>query len=291
MVVYSIKDIEKLTGVKAHTIRIWEKRYEIIVPKRTKTNIRYYLESDLKDIINIAFLNKNGYKISKIVNLKPEERKKIAAEISKIDTAFENQIDAITFSILELDEQSLSHIFDQHIKQQGFENTMVNIINPLLEKLWVMWMAGSMSGVHERFVSQLLLRKSILAINSLPPPSGTYKGKIIVYLPEDENHELSLYYLHFLLMKNNYRVINLGKGINLSNILNAYQIVKPDYIFAIINDSFENKPLQPYLETICNTISCDLIISGYQPLRQTIKTPTNCKLLSSIEDVQKHFKL
>ncbi len=291
MVVYSIKDIEKLTGVKAHTLRIWEKRYNIVCPKRTNTNIRYYLEDDLKDIMNITFLNKNGYKISKIANLSSVERKRIAAEISKIDAQFENQIDAITFAILELDEKNLSHIFDHHISQLGFERTIKEIINPLLEKLWVMWIAGSISGVHERFVSQLLLRKSIVAIDSLKQVESEVKGKFLIYLPENENHELSLYFLQYLLKKNGYEVLNLGKDINITNILNAYRLAKPDYIFTIINDSFENKPLKPYIEAIKSGIDCTLIISGYQPLRQELVSEPNCIILKSFMDVEKYLNI
>ncbi len=291
MVVYSIKDIEKLTGVKAHTLRIWEKRYSILKPKRTKTNIRYYLEEDLKDIMNITYLNKNGYKISKIACLTQEDRKRIAAEISKVDAQFENQIDAITFAILELDGKNLSHIFDHHIKQIGFERTIREIINPLLEKLWVMWIAGSISGVHERFVSQILLRKSIVAINDLKLVEADIKGKFIIYLPENENHELSLYILHYLLKKNGYEVVNLGKDINLTDILNAHRIIKPEYIFTLINDGFESQPLQPYIDAILKGIDCKLIISGYQPVRQELQATEKCVILNSFMDIEKYLNL
>lgn len=286
MVVYSIKDIEKLTGVKAHTLRIWEKRYSILNPKRTKTNIRYYLEEDLRDIMNISFLNRNGYKISKIAILSSDERKRIAAKLSKLDIQFENQIDAITMAILDLDQNNLNHILDHHIKQIGFERTIKEIINPMLEKLWVMWIAGSITGVHERFVSQLLLRKSIVAINEIKGKKDKPKGKAIVYLPEKENHELSLYFLHFLLIKNGYEVLNLGKDINLTNILNAQRLYQSEYIFTIINDSFEDKPLFKYIETILSSIDCKFVISGYQPVRQEIKTTEKCIILNSIMDVE-----
>jgi len=114
MVVYSIKDIEKLTGVKAHTIRIWEKRYSIVIPKRTKTNIRYYDEDDLKNVMNIALLNNNGYKISSIAKLSIDERQTIAAKLNNVDSKFENNIDAIMYSVLRLDEHNINLILNQH---------------------------------------------------------------------------------------------------------------------------------------------------------------------------------
>ena len=203
MVVYSIKDLEKLSGVKAHTLRIWEKRYGIIEPKRTDTNIRYYLDEDVQKILNIALLNKKGYKISKISKMTVAEIKAKVAEISEVDAQFEDQVDGLILSMLELDEAKFNRIIDHNIEQRGFEEAMEVVIYPLLDKLSMMWIAGSVKSVHENFVSSIIRRKMIVCIDKL---SNKVKrsDKIMIYLPEGETHELSLLYLHFVLKKRGF---------------------------------------------------------------------------------------
>ncbi len=159
MIIYSISDIEKLSGVKAHTIRIWEKRYGIIPNRRTDTNIRFYTDEDLQIILNIALLNRRGYKISKIASMNNEEIKQAVAAFCEVDEMFENQIDALTLAMLELNEYNFLKIFDQHLKNIGLEKTMDEIIYPFLDKLSIMWVAGSVRGVHEAFVTNIIKSK------------------------------------------------------------------------------------------------------------------------------------
>ena len=128
MVVYTIKDLEKLSGVKAHTLRIWEKRYNIITPKRTPTNIRYYLDEDLKSILNIALLNRNGIKISKIAQMDESAIQKKVAEITDVDESFESQLDSLTISLLELDEEKFVKLMNKNFEQRGCTETMLEVI-------------------------------------------------------------------------------------------------------------------------------------------------------------------
>ena len=139
MAVYSINDIEKLSGVKAHTIRIWEKRYDILANRRTDTNIRYYLDEDLELILNIAHLNKKGIKISKLATMTPEEIKQKIADSCEVDVIFENHIDGLMLSMFELNEYKFLKLLNHHIREIGFEKTMDDVIYPMLDKLSVMW--------------------------------------------------------------------------------------------------------------------------------------------------------
>jgi len=132
--VYSIKDLEKLSGINAHTIRAWEHRYDIIEPKRTKTNIRYYEDEDLKFLLNIALLNKNGIKISKIADMSRSEIAEKVAAISEVNFEHGTQLDALTISMIEMDEYKFDRIITTNIQQMGFEKTMVEVIHPFLEK-------------------------------------------------------------------------------------------------------------------------------------------------------------
>ena len=291
MVAYSIKDLEKLSGVKAHTLRIWEKRYGIIRPKRTQTNIRYYLDEDLKLVLNIALLNRNGYKISKIADMEPEQIQEKVAELSDVDKEFENQLDSLTLSMIDLDEYKFNKILDTNIEQRGFQKTMLEVVYPLLDKLSVMWMSGSIKAVQENFVSNLIRRKTIAAIDKLPINTTPGKPGFIIFLPEGERHELSLLFLHFILREAKFRVINLGSEVNVYDLQDAVKIFDTSHIFTIINDSFNDSPIQPYIENL-STLFPDqtILFSGFQLIRPNVKCPGNCKILSSIKDVQQYIR-
>ena len=250
MAVYSINDVEKLCGIKAHTIRIWEKRYAIIQPRRTETNIRFYLDEDLQKILNISLLNRNGYKISKISKMADGEIKRIVSELADVAWESEDNLDALMHAMLELDEFKFNKILDHNIASNGFETTMDDIVYPLMEKLSMMWIAGSIKGVHENFVANVIRRKTIVAIDQISNGYNPNALKFIIYLPENESHELSLLFLHFLLKDAGIKVINLGSGIPLIDVLEGQRICKADYIFTIFNDSFTDAPLQPYLNEL-----------------------------------------
>ncbi len=288
MVVYSIKDIEKLSGVKAHTIRMWEKRYSIITPRRTETNIRYYLDEDLKQILNIALLNKNGIKISKIAKMSEDEITSMVAELSDVDSVHEGNIDGLMLSMFELNETKFNRILNKHIEGNGMQKTMDEVIYPFLDKLSSMWFTGSIKGVHENFVSFLIRRKLIVAIDELNIQSPPHRA--IIYLPEGETQELSLLYLHYILKKKNVAVVNLGFNVPMIDLIEAQQIFKSQYIFGFFNDSFSESPLQPYLNELSHHLEeCKICISGYQTISQQITLPHNVQILNGISEVHKVF--
>lgn len=291
MVIYSIKDIEHLTGVKAHTIRIWEKRYNIVEPKRTETNIRYYLEQDLKHILNVALLNKHGHKISHIAKMNHGEIIKKVAEISDFDDALDERIDSLTMSMMELNEYNFNRILEANIEQLGFEEAMTEVVFPLLDKLGNLWMSGCIKPVHEVFVSEIIKRKIINAIDALPINTDKNMASFLVYLPKNENADLSLLYLHFMLKSQGFRVINLGKGIDKSMIIEGCSIMKPDYVIAIANESFSEQPLTPYLNDLCKNIQdCTILLTGFQAIRQNIVSTRKVKVLSSLDEILHYCK-
>lgn len=290
MVIYSINDIEKLSGVKAHTIRIWEKRHGIINPKRTEKNIRYFDDSDLKLILNIAILNRNGIKISHIAKLSHEEIFQKVTDISEVDSIFEDELDALTLAVLELSETKFVRILDKKIELRGFEDTMDAVIYPLLDKLSTMWIAGSIKGAHEHFVSNLIRRKTISAIDQLPVKYKGGEPKGLIFLPKNEHHELSLLFLHFILKKLGHRTISLGYDIPLVDVIDAYKIYKPDYVFTIINDTYSEEPIQSFVNIICDEmIDSKVILSGYQVVKQTFDIPNNCVILKGLGEVKSMF--
>lgn len=263
MVIYSIKDLETLSGVKAHTLRIWEKRYNIISPQRTPTNIRYYLDDDLRRILNIALLNRNGIKISKIAKMDPNTIQKKVAEITDVDESFEGQLDSLTISLIELDEEKFVKLMDKNIEQRGCVETMLEVIYPLLDKLALMWISGSIKSVHEKFVSHLIERKCNVEIDKT---EITRDETFLIYLPKGESNSLSLQFLHFIIRTKGFRVINIGHDVSLLDILEVVEIRKPDFIFTIINDSLEEDDYKTYIGQLCNRIDdVKFLMSGLTP--------------------------
>lgn len=286
MVIYSIKDLEHLAGVKAHTIRIWEKRYNIVQPKRTETNIRYYLESDLQHILNIALLNNNGHKISHIAKMDREEILKKVAEISDFDNGLEDRVDCLTMSMMELNEFKFNRIIEKNIDQLGFERAMQEVIFPLLDKLGELWISGCIKPVHEVFVSEIIKRKIIKAIDDIPINTDITIPSFLIFLPLNETSDLSLLYLHYMLKNEGLRVTNLGKGVSKEMVIETCRIIDPHYLVIFANESFDNNALEPYLHDLCRNINgTNVLLTGYQPVQQKIKTTKKVKVLPSLEQI------
>lgn len=283
MAVYSIKDLEKLCGIKAHTIRIWEQRYDIVKPKRTKTNIRYYMDTDLKILLNVALLNGNGIKISKIAEMSKEEITKRVSEISVIDFDGDAQLDALLLSMIEMDELKFDRIVSTNIRQIGFERTMLEVIYPFLDKLSLMWLTGSIVPVQENFISNLIRQKIIVAIDSLPYSEGRTCNKFFIYLPEGEKQELSILFMHFLIKSRGNQVIYLGQNISTNDLIDAYRISKPNYIFTMITETYTNKPVQQYVDQLSESFpEANILLSGYQVVAQDVESTNNITILKSL---------
>jgi DNA-binding transcriptional MerR regulator len=282
--VYSIKDLEKLTGIKAHTLRAWEQRYDIIQPKRTKTNIRYYLDEDLKFILNIALLNKNGIKISKIAMMSEVEIAEKVAAISEINFEYGTQLDALTISMIEMDEYKFDRIVNTNIQQIGFERTMLEVIYPFLDKLSVLWLTGSINPVQENFMSYLIRQKLIVAIDKEPLLVGKNVPKFLIYLPEGEKQELSMLFMHYLLKSRKNHVVYIGQDISLTDLRDACNIYQPDYIFTMITETFAKEPVQRYVDRMAENFSdCKVLLSGYQVVAQQVESSSNVTILQSLQ--------
>jgi DNA-binding transcriptional MerR regulator len=287
MATYSITDIEKLSGVKAHTIRIWEKRYNICSSKRSVTNIRYYDDKDLKNILNIAFLNKQGMKISKIACLSSDQLRKEVASHCNVNKA-NAEIDSLMLSIFELNEHKFLKIINHYIEDSGFEHTMDNVIYPLLDKLSILWVSNSIKSVHENFVGSIIRRKVSAEINKLDPVFDPNAKKFVLYLPENEAHELSLLFIYYILRKHGANVLYLGAQIPLIDVVEGVRVYKPDFIFTIFNDSFSEQALQPYLDELQRfTPGINKIISGAQTVKQNLMVYGEIKIINDLERFRK----
>ncbi|QDH78260.1 MerR family transcriptional regulator [Echinicola soli] len=282
---YSIKDLEHLSGIKAHTLRIWEQRYNLVQPKRTKTNIRYYDDTDLKLILNVALLNNNGFKISKIVKMSPADIRNKVISLTEGALAYEDQIHALTVSMIEIDEESFDRILSINQRSIGFDETMLRVIYPFLAKIGLLWQIGSISPAQEHFISNLIRQKLIVAIDQF-----VYQGsgkKFLLFLPEGELHEISLLFASYLIKREGHRVIYLGQSTPKDDLIEVYNYHQPEFLITVITTSPDTEDLQAYLDEL-GDIFCDseLIVSGYQILRTPVELPGNVRLLEKIEDIK-----
>jgi len=252
MAVYSIKDLEKLSGIKAHTIRIWEKRYGLVEPSRTDTNIRFYNDIDLKRILNIAFLNRNGYKISHIAQLKEAEINERINELSKKTSDIENTIDYLLLSMIELDDEKFESVLSDHIRHEGFENTIIHIIHPFFERIGVLWLTGAITPAQEHFISNLIRQKLIVAIDQVNPGDIIHSQTFLLYLPEGELHELGLLFYYYLLKKRGHKVIYLGQSVPYSDLSTILASTKIDFIFLSFGSSITGDNLNQYIKQLAS---------------------------------------
>ena len=219
MAVYSIKELEKLSGIKAHTIRMWEKRYNLIDPHRTQTNIRCYTDCDLKKILNVAVLNRHGIKISNIARLNEAELKEEIIRVSNVSHSHQNIVDSLIVSMIELDDYKLTGILEKSISKIGLKETAIEVLYPFLEKVGILWQAGDVNPVQEHFVSCLIRQKIIAATDRLPNTFNPKAKKFLLLLPEGEWHELGLLFAQYLLRESGHEVIYLGQSVPYSDVL------------------------------------------------------------------------
>lgn len=219
MAVYSIKELENLSGIKAHTIRIWEKRYNLIEPYRTTTNIRYYTDQELKKILNVAMLNRHGIKISNIARLSDKELKEEILRVSSSSPNLENIIDSLIISMIDMDEIKFNALMSKTVSKYGFTHAFTKVVYPFLEKIGVLWMAGDVNPAQEHFVSNLIRQKIIAAIDNFSHVFNPKAQKFLLFLPEGEWHEIGLLFALYLLKEAGHEVIYLGQSVPYSDIL------------------------------------------------------------------------
>jgi DNA-binding transcriptional MerR regulator len=230
MAVYSIKELENLSGIKAHTIRIWEKRYNLIEPHRTNTNIRYYTDDDLKKILNVAVLNRQGIKISNIAKLNELELREEIIRVSSSSKSQDNILESMIISMIDLDEYKLEAIIDKSISKKGFRDTVTDIFYPFLQRVGILWQSGNANPAQEHFVSNLIRQKIISATDKLPNVYSPKAKKFLLLLPEGEWHEIALLFAQYLLKESDQEVIYLGQSVPYSDVLSTGATKSFDYI-------------------------------------------------------------
>lgn len=288
---YSIKDLEKLTGIKAHTIRIWEKRYQLISPERTSTNIRYYTDNDLKRLLNVSILNRNGIKISNIVTMNNDEINERIIDISESTYDSDNQIEQLIISMIDLDESRFDRVLSSSVIKLGFDDTVVKVLYPFFEKIGLLWQIGTVYPAQEHFVSNLVRQKLIIAIDG---QSGSHKPgakTFMMFLPSNEWHELGLLFYSYLVKKSGFRVLYLGQSVPFEDLLEVKNKHQIDYLFTSITTPVTQKKYTEYIQQLSIAFASNIVfITGYQANEFNIILPDNVKKIGSPEQFLNEVK-
>ena len=284
---YSIRDLENMSGIKAHTLRVWEQRYSFINPKRTQTNIRYYNSNDLKLILKVALLNQNGYKISKIAKMTEEVMSTTIKSMQSVPENINFQITCLTTAMVDLEEERFEKIVNNSIKHSGFEFTMINLIYPFLQKIGLLWLSNSINPAQEHFISNLIRQKLIIGIEQLKhKKADDEKPHYLLFLPEGELHELGLLFAHYILKARQYRVTYLGASVPIKDAAMVAKIKSIDIAFLIMISFPKKRKIKDYISTLCEQMrDIKIIASGLLTQKIDFALPQNFTILNSVQDL------
>lgn len=287
---YTISDLEKLTGIMAGTIRIWERRYHIIKPHRTDTNRRWYDDDDLRRILNIAILNRNGYKISKIAVMNDLEITENVEKLTSESTDSGTQADSLIMAMTGLDENAVDRIIMRSVINRGFEETFTEVVFPLLNRVGIMWQTGTVDVGTEHFISNIFRKRLIAAIDSLPPADNPKRKKILLYLPENELHELGLLFYAFIARKAGHDTLYLGQVTPFDALSDVVARWNPDII---VTGSLTRLPFdkpEAYLSRLSSAFSDKkILVSGALAEAAIAKTYKNIFAITSSNDLRNHL--
>lgn len=287
---YNIAELERLTGIRAGTIRIWERRYRLIKPHRTDTNRRWYDDEDLVRIINISILYRHGVKISKIASMTGEEISSKVALLAEEHTDMDTQLDSMVVAMSGYNETAINEILVRSIITRGFEGTFEYIVFPFMRRVGVMWQAGSVDIGPEHFISNLFRKRLIVATDSLPQVANPLRKRVLLFLPEREMHELGLLYYDFVIRKAGHETLYLGQSTPFEALAEVAKQWHPD---VLVTGSLTGLPFErpeDYLARLSGTFSnCKVLVSGAMAAAATKKQFPNVFAVISASELKQHL--
>ena len=282
---FTIRDLENLSGIKAHTIRIWEQRYTFLKPHRTNTNIRYYSNDELKTVLNIALLNKYGFKISHIEKMQATEIRDKILSLGDARAIQERIVNDLVQEMVDMEFERFEKIIANYIIAKGIERTVIQIIFPFLEKIGILWLTGHVSPAQEHLVTNIIRQKLIVGIESTISPVRLDKT-CLLFLPEGEHHELGLLFMYYLLKSRGARIIYLGANVPVKDVQYVIKSKKPDLVFVHLTATAANFNFDKFLQNIHlyfeNTRT---IISGQLTQQYKKNPPASVEFKKSLTEV------
>lgn len=286
---FTIKDLENLSGIKAHTIRIWEQRYSFLRPQRTDTNIRYYNNDELKTILNVALLNKYGFKISHIDKMNQVEIKDRILSLSQIQAQQERIINEMIQCMVDLNIEEFEATLDNYIMARGIERSITQIIFPFLEKIGILWSTNHVNPAQEHIVTNIIRQKLIVGIESINTHMQVNKT-ILLFLPESEHHELGLLFISYLLRSRGVKVLYLGSNVPVNDVEYVLRIKKPDFIYTHLTSMGHNFNFEKFLNQLANKIkTTPIVVSGLVTQQYRKTPPQGIHLKKSLSEVMEYI--
>lgn len=286
---FSIKDIEVLTGIKQHTLRIWEQRYNLPQPKRTATNIRYYDGSDLKLLLNVSMLNRFGIKISKITKLNEDEMERMVLTYMEKENSACVVMESLINAMLRIDEVAFEKTITKNILQHGLEKTILEVVFPFLKRIGILWQSGSINPAYEHFISNLVKQKLMVAIDGQSKLLHSDSKKFILFLPAGEPHEIGLLFANYLIRSRGYHSIYLGQNLPLNDLNSVYKVYPAHVIVSVITSSLKLKDVQEFIKSMSEQFpQTKIILSGNQLLNRGLIIPKNVMI---VEDMERFIRI
>jgi DNA-binding transcriptional MerR regulator len=280
---FTIRDIENLTGIKAHTWRIWEQRYPLFQPKRKESAHRIYDNEDLKQLLRIAFLYHNGWKISKIAKLSAQS---ILEEVNKAEldkTRFELYLLQLIEAAIDFNEEVFNQLLEEVIEKIGFERSITEVCYPYLQRIGLLWVTNRVIPAQEHFSSYIIQNKVIAATEKLNKPPQP--PELLLFSPQGEFHELPLLFLNYLLRKNGWGILYLGSNVNLSVLQQFTSHENLQYIFLHQITNFTHYNADDYFELLYRNFPNKKIIATGSIVQEVQRTFTNLTLLKSDKEI------
>lgn len=289
--IFSIRDLENLSGIKAHTIRIWEKRYDLLSPERTSTNIRNYSLASLQKLLNITLLYNNGYKISKIAKVPEDEIPLLVKEIVAKNSFKNHAINAFKLAMVNFDQTMFFNTYNRLLADKSFRDIFNDVFIPLLNELGLLWQTDTISPSHEHFITNLIKQKIIVNIEKLQSNEPTQKDKtFVLFLPENEIHELGLLFVNYEIILRGYKSIYLGQTVPTECLTDLTKYYESLHFVSYFTVEPSKEKIDKYLEEFTTNVNQDgkskLWILGYQ-IQNLNKTnlPPSLRTFNSIEQL------
>ena len=282
---FTIKDLENLSGIKAHTISIWEQRYQFLKPDRTDTNIRHYSNEELKKLLNIALLNKYGYKISHIDRMGEAEVKEKLLSLTHTQAQQERLLNDLVQCMIDMDTDKLEHILDNYILSRGIERTITQIIFPYMERIGVLWLTNHINPAQEHIVTNIIRQKLIVGIEGVNTSLKVNKT-VLLFLPEGEYHELGMLFMYYLLKSRGVSVIYLGANVPINDVEYVVKLKNPNYIYSHLTSIGQKFNFDKFLANITKKFTnIPVIISGQLTQSYEKKIPPQINFKKSFSEV------
>ena len=287
---YSMSQIEVLTGISAHKLRIWERRYNFPNPMRTDTNIRFYSDQQLKKLLNVGILNRNGYKISTITKMSIEEiHENVTNILSNITSEFQDEINSLILNMLEYDEKGFNSVFQRCVIRRGILDTITDVIYPFLNQIGILWGTSKISASQEHFMSNLIRQKLITAIDALPLPMENAPS-IALCLLDHEDHEIGLLLSSFIAKKLGWKVFYLGQRIPSDNIPSFIEKMSPDVMLSLFITPKNNTEIAKIQTLFKKISSVPMLVSGSPYIENFIEACSNCVHIKNPEELIQYLK-